>query len=84
MRRVFNGKKTEIGYTKGELKTHIESLFQDGMSWENYGEWEIDHIKPVKAFWEEGVVDPKIVNNLSNLQPLWKKENRTKSSSWVD
>src|SRR6056297_2037589 len=51
MRRDFNGKKTEIGYTKGELKTHIESLFQDGMSWENYGEWEIDHIKPVKAFW---------------------------------
>lgn len=84
MRRTLDGAKRDLGYTKEELKSHIESLFQDGMCWENYGEWEIDHIKPVKAFWDEGVTDAKIVNALSNLQPLWKKDNRSKSSSWVD
>ena len=84
MRRTLDGKKSDLGYDKEALKDHIESLFVDGMSWENYGEWEIDHIKPVKAFWDDGIIDPKIVNALNNLQPLWKQDNRKKSSNWVD
>jgi len=84
MRRTLDGEKTSLGYTREDLRSHMESLFQDGMSWENHGEWEIDHIKPVKVFWDEGVTDAKIVNALSNLQPLWKKDNRVKSSNWVD
>jgi hypothetical protein len=84
MRRTLDGKKSNLGYTREELKDHLESLFVDGMCWENYGDWEIDHIKPVRSFWEEGVTDPKIVNALPNLQPLWKEENRGKSDKWVD
>lgn len=67
-----------LGYSRTALRNHIQSLFSEGMSWSNYGEWHIDHIKPVKIFLEEGVTDIKIVNNLSNLQPLWAKDNLSK------
>lgn len=39
------------------------------MSWDNYGEWHIDHIKPVISFDKNTTVN--IVCALSNLQPLW-------------
>lgn len=58
-----------LGYSALELKQHIESLFTIGMSWENYGEWHIDHIKPVSSFDKDTPMN--IVNALINLQPLW-------------
>jgi hypothetical protein len=73
LRRV--GKEKEnytieiLGYSTLDLKQHIESLFTDGMTWNNYGEWHIDHIKPVTRFSND--TPPNIVNQLSNLQPLW-------------
>jgi hypothetical protein len=65
-----------LGYSAVELKHHIESRFKEGMSWSNYGEWEIDHIRPLTSFNESN--DPSEVNALSNLQPLWKEENIAK------
>jgi len=59
----------ELGYSAEELKVHIMSLFTPGMSWENHGEWHIDHIIPVSYFTEETPVS--LVCGLSNLQPLW-------------
>jgi len=58
-----------LGYSSTELKEHLESLFTDGMSWDNYGEWHIDHIKEVCTF--DVDTPPSIVNALSNLRPLW-------------
>jgi hypothetical protein len=58
-----------LGYTADKLRSHLESLFTDGMSWDNYGEWHVDHIKPLSSFDPE--THPSIVNALSNLQPLW-------------
>ena len=43
------------------------------MSWENYGEWRIDHIKMVSEFDEDTSVD--VVNSLDNLRPLWASDN---------
>jgi hypothetical protein len=69
------GKKKEghtidlLGYSALELKNHLTSLFTDGMNWDNYGEWHIDHIKDVSSFDKETPMN--IVNALSNLQPLW-------------
>jgi hypothetical protein len=69
------GKKKEghtidlLGYSALELKEHIESLFTEGMTWDNHGEWHIDHIKPVSTFDPE--TPSSVVNALSNLQPLW-------------
>lgn len=74
------GKTIDIlGYSPLELKKHIESLFTEGMSWDNYGEWEIDHIIPVSKFPLD--TDIKVVNTLSNLQPLWWKDNNKKSNN---
>lgn len=66
----------ELGYSCLELKEHIESLFIEGMSWDNYGEWHIDHIKPLSKFNNND--DIKVINGLENLQPLWAKDNLSK------
>lgn len=58
-----------MGYSALELKYHLEQLFTTGMTWNNYSEWHIDHIKPLCSFSDD--TDIKIVNALSNLRPLW-------------
>lgn len=69
------GKKKEghtidlLGYSALDLKEYIEKLFTDGMKWNNYGEWHIDHIKRVSEFDKE--ISMNIINALSNLRPLW-------------
>lgn len=69
-----------LGYSAEELSSHIESQWLDGMSWSNntVSGWHIDHIKSIKSFIGDGVHDPKIINALSNLQPLWAKDNLSK------
>ena len=71
-----------LGCTVPEFLAHIAAQFRDGMSWENHGKWEIDHIKPCRAF---DLTDPeqqKACFHYSNMQPLWMGENRSKSDSW--
>jgi hypothetical protein len=85
-RCLFNKKdRTEIilGYTKHDLIKNIEFQFLIGMNWENYGEWHIDHIVPISYFFSVGVDDPKKINALSNLRPLWAKENLSKGKKHV-
>jgi len=65
-----------LGYSAIELKEHLQNHFKESMSWENYGEWEIDHIRPLTSF--DMDTKPSDVNSLSNLQPLWKEENIAK------
>ena len=79
----INTKKSDstiqmLGYSSNDLKLHLESLFIDGMSWENWGEWHIDHKIPVSKFDKETPMS--IVNNLNNLQPLWALDNLSKSN----
>tara|TARA_R110002096_G_C14520339_1_gene716876 strand:- start:218 stop:931 length:714 start_codon:yes stop_codon:yes gene_type:complete len=69
-------------FTYEELKHHLESLWASGMSWDNRSEWHIDHIKPIAAFIKEGITDPAIINALSNLQPLWAKDNLSKGAKY--
>lgn len=71
-----------VGYDCQELKTHLESQFKDGMTWENYGKWHLDHIAPISIF---NITSTKCKGfkkcwELSNLQPLWAKENISKSN----
>lgn len=69
-----------VGYSVESLKAHLEKLFSDGMTWENYGEWHIDHKIPISAFNFQCPedLDFKRCWALRNLQPMWAKENRIK------
>ena len=69
-----------LGYSRNEFFAHMEALFKPGMSWQNHGEWHIDHIKPVASFIREGNLDLKQVHALANLQPLWASENMKKGA----
>lgn len=69
-----------LGYSALDLKTHIENQFIDGMSWNNWGDWHIDHIRPVSSF--DKTEKPYIVNALDNLQPLWWKDNLEKGKKY--
>ena len=69
-----------LGYSAIQLKEHIESKFSPGMSWENHGDWHIDHKKPVTAFTDDTLISE--VCSLDNLQPLWAFENLSKSNNY--
>ena len=67
-----------IGCSRDELCDHLESMFAEGMSWDNMGEWHIDHIKPLSSFDVLDESDRAKANNFSNLQPLWAIDNLKK------
>lgn len=78
-----NGHYFEIlKYTPDDLILHLETKFTDGMTWDNYGEWHVDHIKPISSYIILEIGDDEFMNcwSLSNLQPLWGKENISKSN----
>jgi len=71
-----------LKYTPEELISHLESKFIDGMTWDNYGEWHVDHIKPISSFNIIEIGDDEFMKcwTLKNLQPLWGVENIKKSN----
>ena len=70
-----------IGCSTEDLKLHLEKQFKHGMSWDNRGEWHIDHIIPLSsANTEEDVFK---LCHYTNLQPLWAKENLQKSNKII-
>ena len=71
--------ETLIGCTYAFVRQHLTSLFQPGMTLENYGLWEIDHIIPVASFDLTKEEEQKKCFHWSNMQPLWKQINRLKS-----
>ncbi len=78
-----NGHYFEIlKYTPEDLISHLETKFTNGMTWDNYGEWHVDHIKPISSYIILEIGDDEFMNcwSLSNLQPLWGKENISKSN----
>jgi hypothetical protein len=75
-----------VGYTLADLMRHLERLFVGGMSWENFGDWHIDHVRPRAAF-EFTSVDSEAFKqcwSLSNLQPLWAIDNLKKRAKEID
>jgi membrane-associated HD superfamily phosphohydrolase len=78
-----NGHYFEIlGYTPEELINHLEKQFKDGMTWDNYGDFHIDHIIPISSFNIQEIGDEEFMKcwSLSNLQPMWGEENIRKSN----
>jgi hypothetical protein len=71
-----------LGCSVEYLKIHLESKFDQNMSWDNYGKWHIDHIRPCSSFDFSDPTQQKECFHYSNLQPLWAKDNLKKSDSW--
>ena len=73
----------DLGCSVEFLKTYLESKFQEGMSWENYGNgtgtWQIDHIKPLCSFNLINREELLEACNYNNLQPLWFSEHLIKT-----
>lgn len=72
------------GYSPAELREHLESMFLDGMTWGNYGEWHIDHKKPVSRMVKDGASKISEINHLSNLIPMWAEHNLDKKDRTLD
>lgn len=64
-----------LGCTISEFLAHIENKFVKGMTWSNYGKWEIDHIKPLSSFDLTDSAQLAIACHFNNMQPLWKADN---------
>jgi len=80
--KSFRAWQDLVEYSITDLEKHLGKLFEPGMSWDNYGEWEIDHIIPLVVF---NFSNPKDIDfkrcwALKNLRPLWAKDNRIKSA----
>lgn len=71
-----------VGCSIDKLKQHLESKFTEGMSWDNYGDWHVDHIKPCASFDLSDPEQQRLCFNYKNLQPLWAADNLSKGDSY--
>lgn len=71
-----------LGCSVEFFRSYIENQFKSGISWDNYGKWHLDHIKPLSKFNLENVKELKEAYHYSNLQPLWAEENTKKVAKY--
>lgn len=72
--------ETLLGCSIKQLKQHLEKQFAHGMSWENQGEWHIDHIIPCSSFNLINPEEQKKCFHYTNMQPLWASDNIKKGN----
>lgn len=78
---INNSKYEEIlGCSFLEFRYYIENLFIDGMSWENYGEWHLDHRVPIS--WAKNEEEVYKLSHYTNFQPLWMNDNLSKGNRY--
>ena len=89
IKRDFSGSRNgslvkDLGCSMQEFKVHIQSKFQPGMTWDNYGwgvdKWHLDHIKPLASFDLTNLEQFKMAANYTNYQPLWQIDNFKKGA----
>ena len=71
-----------LGCSINQVRKHLEAQFLQGMTWDNHGDWHIDHIKPCVAF---DLTDPdqqRECFHYTNLQPLWAEDNLQKAGRY--
>lgn len=71
-----------LGCSIQDLKKHLESQFTKGMTWDNYGEWHVDHIRPCVSFDLSDESQQSECFHYSNLQPLWAFDNVSKGGKY--
>lgn len=73
-----------LGIPLDEFFVYIENQFTGGMSWDNYGEWHIDHIKPCSKFDLFLRSEQEKCFYYTNLQPLWAMDNYKKHARYSE
>ena len=88
--RLYMAVKEKVGNTmkltgcsKEELFSFLEAEFEPGMTWENYGKWHIDHIRPCASFNLEDPEEQRKCFHWTNLQPLWAIDNLKKGAKFT-
>tara|TARA_B110000858_G_C17744181_1_gene446440 strand:+ start:888 stop:1223 length:336 start_codon:yes stop_codon:yes gene_type:complete len=77
--------KNLIGCDWATFEKHIEKSFyfreknNEPMTWDNYGEWHVDHIVPISSFDILTLKGQKDSMYYKNLQALWAEDNHEKS-----
>ena len=71
-----------LQYTPEQLISHLENKFTDKMSWDNYGDWHVDHKLPITHYNIQEMGDSEFMKcwSLDNLQPMWGVDNIKKSN----
>lgn len=87
--RRGNARKSEltiklVGCSIPDLMAHLEAKFKPGMSWDSWGRWHIDHIRPCASFDLSDPEQQRACFHYTNLQPLWGRENLRKGASWIE
>lgn len=72
-----------LGCTIPEFKIHIEGQFEQWMTWDNIGEWHIDHIIPLDLFCLHREACRYSAFHYSNMRPLKRFENISKSNKYI-
>lgn len=72
----------DLGCSIKELKIYLENKFLAGMTWNNWGSWHIDHIKPLSKFNLSDRKQYLEAINFINLQPLWAIDNLKKGAKY--
>lgn len=67
-----------IGCSIAEYRSYLEGYFEEGMTWENYGEWHIDHTTPLA--YANNVEEVVELLHYTNTRPMWAAENLSKGS----
>lgn len=70
-----------LGISIEDFKLFIESKFRDNMSWDNYGEWHIDHIIPIS--YAKNIEEIYKLSHYTNFQPLWMIDNCSKGNRYI-
>jgi hypothetical protein len=87
---LFKNKKPRdnlkfLGCSIDELKKWFEFLFDNTMTWNNYGHvWHIDHIKPCSSFDFKNEEEVLLCFHWTNIRPCLKIENLTKSNKVIN
>ena len=68
-----------LGCSINDFRLHLESSFQHGMTWDNYGKWHIDHIMPCCSFDLTKIDEQKKCFHYTNQRALWASDNLKKS-----
>lgn len=72
-----------LGCPVEAFREHLQNMFKRGMSWENYGLWHVDHVRPCDSFDLSDPVQQRQCFNFLNLQPLWATENLSKGNKYA-